>query len=44
MKVCVIYDSLVGFTEMMAKAVIKGVKSVQGIEAELLKIGTPFSM
>jgi multimeric flavodoxin WrbA len=29
---------------MMAKAVIEGAESVQGIETELLKIGTPFSI
>jgi NAD(P)H dehydrogenase (quinone) len=44
LKVIVIYDSQSGFTEMMAKFVAEGVKKVNGVEVETLKIGTPFSL
>lgn len=43
-KVIVIYDSKSGFTEKMAKAVVEGAESVKGVDAELLKLGTPFSI
>jgi len=43
-KVVVIYDSKTGLTEKMAKAVVEGVKEVRGIEVELFKAGTPFSI
>ena len=43
-KVIVVYDSKTGFTEQMATAVIEGVKSVEGVDAELFKVGTPFSI
>lgn len=42
--VIVIYDSQTGFTERMAKAVVEGVKHVTGVDVELLKVGTPFSI
>jgi NAD(P)H dehydrogenase (quinone) len=42
--VVVIYDSKTGFTESMAKAVIDGVRDIKGVEGELLKVGTPFSV
>jgi len=43
-KVVVIYDSQTGFTERMAKAVVEGVESVKGVDVELLKLRTPFSI
>ena len=41
-KVVVIYDSESGNTEKMAKAVAEGASSVEGVESELHKVGTPF--
>jgi len=43
-KVIEIYDSRSGFTELMAKTVFEGVKSVAGAEAEMLRVGTPWSI
>jgi NAD(P)H dehydrogenase (quinone) len=43
-KIIVLYDSKTGFTEMMAKAIIEGAMEIRGIETELLKVGTPFSI
>jgi len=43
-KVIVVYDSKTGFTEQMAKAVVEGVKGVEGVNVELFKVGTPFSI
>ena len=43
-RVVVIYDSRAGLTEKMAKAVVEGIKKVRGIEVELLKLGTAFSI
>ena len=43
-KVVVIYDSQTGNTEKMAKAVVDGVRMVEMVEVELLKVGTPFSI
>ena len=43
-RVLVIYDSQSGFTEKMAKFVIKGAEKVKGVEVELLKVGAPFSL
>jgi flavorubredoxin len=43
-KVIVVYDSKTGFTEQMAKAVVDGVKDVEGVDVELFKVGTPFSI
>ena len=43
-KVIVIYDSQTGFTERMAKAVVKGVVETIDINVELIKIGKPFSV
>ena len=42
--VMVIYDSQTGFTERMAEVVVEGAISINGVDAELLKIGTPFSI
>ena len=41
-KVVVIYDSQSGNTEKMAKAVAEGASSVEGVQSELHKVGTPF--
>lgn len=43
-KVIVVYDSQTGNTEKMAKAVVEGAKTVKGVEVELLKAGTAFSI
>lgn len=42
--IIVIYDSRGGFTERMAKAVVEGAKGVRGVEVEVFKLGTPFSI
>jgi flavorubredoxin len=44
MKVLVVYDSLGGNTEKMARAITVGANSVEGIEAEVNKIGEPFPL
>lgn len=44
MKVLVIYDSKGGNTEKMAHAIAKGAASVEGVEAEVKKIGEPFPL
>jgi NAD(P)H dehydrogenase (quinone) len=41
-KVIVLYDSRSGFTEKLAETVVQGIDQVANVEAELLKIGTPF--
>ena len=41
-KVVIIYDSVTGNNELMAKAVAEGVESIEGVEAQLYKIGTKF--
>jgi flavorubredoxin len=43
-KVVIIYDSMTGNNELMAKAVAEGVESVKGAQALLYKIGTKFRM
>jgi flavorubredoxin len=43
-KVIVVYDSITGNTETMAKAVVEGAKNVKNIEVEMLKVGTRFPM
>jgi flavorubredoxin len=43
-KVIVVFDSKTGFTERMAKAVVEGAKSVEGVDVELIKVGTSFSI
>jgi len=43
-KIVIVYDSVSGNTEKMAKAVAEGASTVKGITAELLKIGTRFSV
>ena len=44
MKVLVIYDSKGGNTEKMARAIAEGAASVDGVEAEVKKIGEPFPL
>ena len=44
MKVLVIYDSKSGNTEKMAQAIAEGAASVEGVEAEVKKIGEPFPL
>jgi len=43
-KLLILYYSQTGNTEKMAKAVEEGAKTVKGIETELHKVGTPFSI
>jgi NAD(P)H dehydrogenase (quinone) len=43
-KVVIIYDSKTGNTELMAKAVAQGLCDVEGVEADLHKLGTKFPM
>ncbi len=44
MKVLVVYDSLGGNTEKMARAIAAGARSFEGVEAEAIKIGEPFPL
>jgi len=44
MKVLVIYDSKSENTEKMAQAIAQGAASVEGVEAEVKKIGEPFPL
>lgn len=44
MKVLVVYDSLGGNTEKMACAIAAGASSIEGVEAEVKKIGEPFPL
>ena len=41
-KVVIIYDSKTGNTELMAKAIDQGICGIDGMDAELHKIGTKF--
>ena len=43
-KVIIVYDSQTGFTQKMAQAIAEGVKSIKGVEIELIKIGVAFSI
>jgi len=43
-KVVIIYDSKTGNTELMAKAIAQGLCDVEGVEADLYKLGTKFPM
>jgi flavorubredoxin len=43
-KVFIIYDSKTGNTELMANAVAEGVRSVKGVETQLIKIGIKCSI
>ena len=43
-KVAIVFDSMSGNTEKMAHAVADGVRAVEGVEVELCKLGTPFSI
>lgn len=44
MKIMIIYDSLGGNTEKMAKAIAEGASSVAGVVVEVKKIGEPFPL
>jgi flavorubredoxin len=44
MKIMIVYDSLGGSTEKMAKAIAEGAGSVVGTVVEVKKIGEPFSL
>ena len=44
MRIFVVYDSRTGNTEKMARAIAEGAASVEGVEAEVRKIGEPFSL
>lgn len=41
-KVVIVYDSVSGNTEKMAKAVAEGASTVKGVTTELLKMGHAF--
>lgn len=43
-KVTIIYDSVSGNTEKVAHAIAEGARSVQGVQVESYKLGTPFAM
>ncbi|MDQ1280915.1 MAG: flavodoxin [Thermoproteota archaeon] len=43
-KVLIIYDSVTGHTEAMAKAVAEGARTVKKVNVDLKKIGTPFPL
>lgn len=43
-KIVIVYDSKSGNTEKMAKAVAEGANGVKGVETELYKAGTRFSV
>ena len=43
-KVAIVFDSMSGNTEKMANAVADGVRTVDGVEVELCKLGSPFSI
>jgi flavorubredoxin len=43
-KVIVVYDSVTGNTETMAKAIVEGAKEVKNVEVEMHKVGTRFPM
>lgn len=43
-KVIIVYDSQSGFTEAMAKAVAEGANTVEGVDVDVFKVGTPFSI
>jgi flavorubredoxin len=43
-QIVILYDSLTGTTEHLAKAVTQGVRSVKAVDLQLLKIGTKFSI
>jgi flavorubredoxin len=43
-KILIIYDSLTGYTEQLARAIAEGARSITDTQIELLKIGTAFSL
>ncbi|UCH57988.1 MAG: FprA family A-type flavoprotein [Candidatus Bathyarchaeota archaeon] len=44
MKIVIVYDSLTGNTEKMAKAIAEGAGSVEGAVVEVKKVGEPFPL
>jgi flavorubredoxin len=43
-KVVILYDTLSGTTELLVKAMIEGLSSIEELDLHLLKIGTKFSI
>lgn len=43
-KILIIYDSLTGYTEELARAIAEGARSITDTQIELFKIGTAFSL
>ena len=43
-KILMIYDSLTGYTEQLARVIAKGASSTTNTQIELLKIGSAFSL
>ncbi|MCW4041524.1 MAG: hypothetical protein NWE83_12340 [Candidatus Bathyarchaeota archaeon] len=43
-KVVILYDTLSGTTELLVKAVIEGLGTLEEVDLQLLKIGTKFSI
>ena len=41
-RIVIIYDSVTGNTELMAKAVLEGANAVKGVDVECHKVGTRF--
>ena len=44
MKIVIVYDSKTGNTEKMAKAIAEGASQVQGVKAEVKKVGERFPL
>lgn len=43
-KVVIVFDTVSGNTEKMAKAIAEGASDVKGVQVEVHKVGTPFPM
>jgi flavorubredoxin len=43
-KILIIYDSLTGYTEQLARVIAEGARSIADTQIELLKIGAAFSL
>lgn len=41
-RIVILYDSFTGTTEHLAKAVAEGVRSVKGVDLQILNIGSKF--
>ncbi|MEM2922005.1 MAG: flavodoxin domain-containing protein, partial [Candidatus Bathyarchaeia archaeon] len=41
-KIVIVYESMSGNTEKMAKAVAEGASSIKGVDVEIYKVGTRF--